>query len=171
MTDDNANKNDDALAGWIFYDGACGLCRRLVRLTRPILGRRGFRYVPLQDEFARDRLGLAPGEMPEEMKLLTKDGRVLGAIDASLFLAANVWWAAPAALIGRLPGARHLLQYAYRFIASHRHQLGGNCSLQGAESCHPSHPNPDPSQQDATPDTDPPPPSADPSSSPTGSTS
>jgi predicted DCC family thiol-disulfide oxidoreductase YuxK len=106
--------------GWIGYDAGCRLCQVWVRRSQPLLGPRGFLFVPLQDPFWRDRLALAPGQIPDEMKLLLPAGHILGGAEAAVYLGRAVWWLAPWAWLGWLPGVRMITASVYRWIARHR---------------------------------------------------
>jgi predicted DCC family thiol-disulfide oxidoreductase YuxK len=113
----------------LFYDATCGLCSAGERRLGRIVERRGFRIVPLQEPWAADLLGLAPGEVPDEMKLRTADGRVLGGVDAFVHVSRFVWWAWPVYALARVPGVRPLLRRAYARLARNRHRISGACAL------------------------------------------
>src|SRR6202030_1626068 len=81
--------------GWIFFDQDCGFCRELALRFENILSRRGFRFEPLQQEWAQRRLKMTREKAREEMRVLTVDGELLGGADAVIFLAREIWWAAP----------------------------------------------------------------------------
>jgi len=109
--------------GWIGYDGSCGICSASARRWRPVFERRGFRFVPLQDPWLAERLGLRPGEPPDEMKLLLADGRVFGGSVALVWLGRAVWWLAPLAGFASLPGVRTVAAWLYRRLAARRHRV------------------------------------------------
>jgi predicted DCC family thiol-disulfide oxidoreductase YuxK len=110
--------------GWVGYDDDCGLCVGLLkRFAGPYEGR-GFVFLPLQNPWLAERLGLQPGEMPDEMKLLWPDGRVTGGGEAIVALLRAVWWTAPLGWIAWLPPFRPTIRAAYRWVARHRHDLG-----------------------------------------------
>jgi len=66
------------------------------------------------------RLGFEPGAPLEEMRVLTSDGRDISGTDAVIFLARQIWWARPFAVLARLPEMHRLLHRGYRWIAAHR---------------------------------------------------
>src|SRR6266545_2765901 len=107
--------------GWILYDGHCPLCRRLAQRARPLLEPRGFRFAPLQRQWAAARLGLVQGESPGEMVVLTRDGQVIGGADALIHLAKQVGWAKPLGWLAGVPAFRAMLRAGYRWVARHRH--------------------------------------------------
>ena len=106
--------------GWVFYDGECGFCRRLVGCVRARLERRGFGFAPLQSPGVRARLGLSEAELLSELRVLRADGRRLGGAAAVVEIARQVWWGWPLAAFARLPGAGRLLAAGYRWVAGHR---------------------------------------------------
>ena len=111
------------MRGWIFFDGSCGLCDRWRREVGPVAERRGFHLAALQEPWVQRRLGLH-GEVPEEMKLERPDGRILGGVDALVYVWRFVWWAWPLFLAAQIPLFRQLLWRLYRPLARHRHQMG-----------------------------------------------
>ncbi len=114
--------------GWLVYDGECALCTRLVRWFRRPLERRGYAFVALQAPWIAARLhisyGVAPEDLLQEMRVLTRDGRCLGGSAAILYLAREIWWIRPLWLLAKLPGMRALLDLGYRTVARHRHCVG-----------------------------------------------
>jgi len=123
-------------AGWVVYDGACGVCSRLARRFRPLLERRGFALVPLQAPWMSSRLRFSYGipleNLLDEMRVLTADGRALAGADAVLFFAGRIAWARPLALLGVLPPLRALLRLAYRWFAARRHRFSSACGIHAA---------------------------------------
>ena len=118
--------------GWVLYDGGCPLCSGLVERFRSALEPRGFGFAPFQEGWVRERLSLAAGEVPGEMKVLPPEGGLLGGVGAVLYLASRIPWAKPLAWIGGLPGIRHLLDREYRRIAANRIAISGACPLPSA---------------------------------------
>src|SRR5213596_2980155 len=107
----------------IYYDSTCGLCSASERRLGKIAERRGFHIVPLQEADARQRLGLASGEVPGEIKLQTAEGRILGGVDAFVYVSRFVWWAKPLSWLAALPGAMRLLRRAYAALARNRYMI------------------------------------------------
>lgn len=114
---------------WLLYDGTCRFCLAMVNRWRETLECRGFGLAALQDEWVRERLGLPEEELLREMRVLSSDGRVLGAADAFVFLWGKIWWCWPLWALAQIPGARWLINRAYRWVAAHRNCVGGTCSL------------------------------------------
>lgn len=126
-------------AGWVVYDGDCGVCSSLARRFRHVLARRGFALVPIQSPWMSSRLRFSYGipleKLLDEMRVLTADGRALAGADAILFLASRIWWARPLAALGSRAPVRSLLRHAYRWCAARRHQLSSACEIKA----HPKH--------------------------------
>ena len=100
----------------VLYDDACGMCLRTVARLRPLLEPRGFQFQPFED-----------GVEKIEMKLLLRDGRVIGGADAVVAMARAVGWLRPLTFITRFPGAMPLLRWGYRKVAANRHCISGAC--------------------------------------------
>jgi hypothetical protein len=113
----------------IFYDADCRFCSAGAARWGGLVARYGFIMVPLQAPGARDRLGLADGEVPEEMKVETRDGRILGGLDGILYVCRRIWWAWPAGVLGHVPGIHALLVWRYQRFAARRNCRGGACRL------------------------------------------
>lgn len=116
--------------GQIFYDATCGLCSDGYRRFGPMTERRGFKWVPLQDQRVRDFLGLEGDELPDEIKLLTTSGRLLGGVDAFAYVAKYVWWGKPFWLMTRVPGIHWLCVQVYKLIARNRQKISGACRFE-----------------------------------------
>ena len=115
------------IKGWVLYDGDCPICLAFVRHLATSLARRGFKLAPLQTPWAMNRLGLRPGELPEEMKILTAQGMVYGGADAVIYLARSIWWAWPIYILGFLPGTKSFMRLGYRWLAHRRYCVKGGC--------------------------------------------
>ena len=64
-----------------------------------------------------------------EMRVITPAGRVLGGATALVHVWSKIWWAWPLWLAVQVPGAKWLLERAYRWVAERRMCLSGACSL------------------------------------------
>ncbi len=120
---------EKAVLGWVGYDALCPVCRSLERRWHPILGPRGFPFVPLQEPWLAARIGFSPEERQTEMKLLLADGRVMGGAGACLYLGLQIGWLAPFAWIAGLPPFRWGVDRVYRWIAANRYCLGDVCRV------------------------------------------
>jgi predicted DCC family thiol-disulfide oxidoreductase YuxK len=117
--------------GWVLYDDACGICRRMVKPWLGTLRRHGFEAAPLQEEWVAKRLGLSEPELLLDTRLLLNDGTHLQGADAYRYVWRRIWWAYPVYLLSVTPGIRRLFDRAYRAFADHRHQISGACNLPG----------------------------------------
>lgn len=115
--------------GWVLYDGICPVCLSSVDRWGPLLRRHGFDFAPLQTEWVRRRLGLQPGKLPAEMKLLLPDGVQLGGVDALIIMGRAVGWLWPFAVVAGWPGFNALAWLGYRWIARNRYCLGDVCAI------------------------------------------
>ena len=127
-----------APAGYVFYDGECDLCTRLVSRFGPRVRPRGVSFLPLQTTGAAEALGVAPERLLDEMRFLAADGRVFGGADAFVAVARLFWWGGILWPIMRLPGAMGILRAGYRAVASRRGCPSGTCDRRRrdpAEDC------------------------------------
>ena len=115
--------------GWVFYDGACGMCSGSAKDFEEMLKRRGFAIAPLQASWVRARLGLREDEPLTEMKVLTASGEILGGADAVMYLSRSFWWAQPLLLLSRIPGVKSVIKQVYNWVAVNRHRISGACTL------------------------------------------
>ncbi len=113
--------------GWIFFDEDCSSCRDAALQFEPVFAKRGFQFEPLQRTWVHERLNLTRDEALTEMRVLTSAGQVFGGADAVIFLARQLWWAAPFAFIARSPFIHRWLDRIYKWIAAHR-----TCALRNA---------------------------------------
>lgn len=125
--------------GWVLYDGFCPVCRASIERWGPMLRHRGFGFAMLQTEWVQRHLGLRPGELPAEMKLLRPDGNQLGGVDALIAMGRTIWWLWPLAFIARCPGINTLARAGYRWIAANRYCLGDVCTLPKRGAGRPRH--------------------------------
>jgi membrane bound O-acyltransferase family protein/DCC1-like thiol-disulfide oxidoreductase len=86
-------------------------------------------FEPLQGEGVAEMLGISVGEIPDEMKLRTREGRILGGADAAVYIARRIWWAWPIWLMSRIPGGMPMMRRGYRFVARRRHRISRACAL------------------------------------------
>jgi predicted DCC family thiol-disulfide oxidoreductase YuxK len=108
----------------VFYDGACGLCHRLVKFILPRDRRGVFRFAALESETFRTRVP-EPARigLPDSVVVLTDDGRVLVRSAATRRILSRLawWWRVAGAVLGVLP--RGFADWGYDVIARSRHRL------------------------------------------------
>ena len=113
--------------GTLGYDRDCRMCRATARILGPFAHHHGFRLAPLQSPAMRRALG-GDGGVPDELKLLCADGRVLGGVSALLAVVTIVPWLARLRRVARCRPLRAALDRGYRWVAAHRHCGPGGCS-------------------------------------------
>ncbi len=113
--------------GIICYDGECTLCTGLITRWGHRLRRAGFRLAPLQMPAIQRRLGLSG--IPDEMKLITADGQIIGGADAVIAIAEGLGLSHDLVEGARSPLVGPLLRQLYVVVAKHRRCAGGVCRI------------------------------------------
>ena len=116
-------------AGWVLYDGACGICSRWVPFWTPTLNRIGLGTAPLQGEWVIERTGLTPDALARDIRLLHSDGHMTSGPDVYRYVLRRRWWGLPLYAITILPGARQIFNWSYRTFARHRLRISAACGL------------------------------------------
>lgn len=128
MTENDTSSNTSSGA-WVFYDHRCPVCRATVGRWRRVFEARRIEFAALQSHWVRERLGLAPGELPDEMKLMTPDGRILGGPTAIAWMFRRVPWLWPLGVLMVVPGFHAASRWVYQWVARNRYCLGDVCEL------------------------------------------
>jgi len=115
--------------GWVLYDGHCAFCVRWLHFWSPVLRRRGFEVDTLQADWTADALGMTQEETLRDLRLLTATGTTYAGADVYLYLARKIWWLWPFGVLFSLPGFNSLIWAGYRWFASNRQCISGNCTL------------------------------------------
>lgn len=113
--------------GIVCYDGECTICTGLVTRWGHRMRRAGFRLAPLQMPAIQRRLGIT--RVPDEMKLITATGEVIGGADAVVAIAEGLGLSHDLALGARSPLVGPLLRLLYAVVAKHRSCAGGQCRI------------------------------------------
>ena len=113
--------------GIVCYDGECAICTGLVTRWGHRMRRAGFRLAPLQAPEVQRRLGLTG--IPDEMKLITPQGQIVGGADAVVAIAEGLGLSHDLAEGARSPLVRPLLRQLYAAVAKHRSCAGGACRI------------------------------------------
>ena len=114
---------------WAFYDHRCPVCRATIGRWRRVFEARHIEFAALQSPWVRERLGLALGELPGEMKLLTPDGRILGGPVAIAWMCRRVAWLWPVGVLMVTPGLHAVTRWVYQWVARNRYCRGDVCTL------------------------------------------
>lgn len=118
------------VAGWVLYDGSCGICSRWVPFWATTLRHLGLDVAPLQSAWVLERTGLPLAVLLEDLRLLHADGRLTSGADVYRFVMQRRWWAYPLHLLSVMPGGRPVFDWAYRTFARHRLQVSAVCRLE-----------------------------------------
>jgi predicted DCC family thiol-disulfide oxidoreductase YuxK len=116
--------------GWVLYDGDCTFCVRWLHFWSPVLRRRGFEVDTLQADWTAEALKMTQEEILRDLRLLTATGTAYAGADVYLYLARKIWWLWPFGVLFSLPGFNSLIWAGYRWFASNRQCISGNCRLQ-----------------------------------------
>jgi predicted DCC family thiol-disulfide oxidoreductase YuxK len=120
-------------AGWVLYDGDCGVCSRWVPSWAATLARLGLGIAPLQSSWVQERTGLAPADLLSDIQLLENDGRLISGPNVYRYVMRRLWWAYPLYLLSKTPGLSRVFDWGYRTFARHRMGLSASCGLPGAQ--------------------------------------
>jgi predicted DCC family thiol-disulfide oxidoreductase YuxK len=116
-------------AGWVLYDGDCGICSRWVPSWGPTLGRLGLGVAPLQSPWVEQRTGMRADDLLSDIRLLQPDGRLISGADVYRYVMRRLWWGYPLYLLSLVPGLRAFFDWGYRTFARHRSQISASCGL------------------------------------------
>lgn len=115
--------------GWILYDGGCGFCFRWVHFWQKVVERRGFAIRDLQSASADGSLQIPEENLLDDIRVLTRDGRLVSGADAYLYVSRKIWWAWPLYAVFRLPGFNSMLWLGYRWFNRNRYRISRHCPL------------------------------------------
>jgi predicted DCC family thiol-disulfide oxidoreductase YuxK len=108
----------------VFYDGACGLCHRIVRFILAEDQQAVFRMAPLQSRFFERTVGAGMrASLPDSVVVRAADGRLLARARGSIEIGAALGgvWRLVSMVASCLP--QRLADAAYDRIAAARHRL------------------------------------------------
>jgi predicted DCC family thiol-disulfide oxidoreductase YuxK len=115
--------------GWILYDGGCGFCVRWVHLWKKVIEPRGFALKDLQSASADGSLQISPKNLLDDIRVLTRTGKLESGANAYLYVARQIWWAWPFYALCRLPGFNRVLWWGYRWFNRNRYRVSRHCPL------------------------------------------
>jgi predicted DCC family thiol-disulfide oxidoreductase YuxK len=104
--------------GIVCYDGDCSICTGFVARWGHRMRRAGFRLATLQSPVIQQRLNLRG--TPDEMKLITARGQVVGGAEAVVAIAEGLGFPHDLANVARTPIVMSLLRHLYAVVAKHR---------------------------------------------------
>ena len=123
------SKSTPPREGWVLYDGECGFCFRWVHFWQKVVERRGFALKDLQSACADGSLQVSQENLLDDIRVLTRSGKLESGADAYLFVARQIWWAWPFYAIFRLPGFNWVLWCGYRWFNRNRYRVSRYCKL------------------------------------------
>lgn len=115
--------------GWILYDGGCGFCFRWARLWKNIVEARGFAIKDLQSASTEGLLTVPQESLLDDIRVLTRAGKLVSGANAYLYVARRIWWAWPLYAVFSLPGLNRLLWWGYRWFNRNRYRISRSCPL------------------------------------------
>jgi predicted DCC family thiol-disulfide oxidoreductase YuxK len=111
----------------VFYDGACPLCMREIRMLRGRDRRQRIRFVDIAaDGFDTASIGLTWETLMDRIHGRLPDGTLVEGVEVFRRLYAAVGFG-PLVALTRLPGVTQLLDLAYHAFAKNRLRLTGRC--------------------------------------------
>lgn len=111
----------------VFYDGACPLCLREVRMLDRLDRKGRIRFTDIaHPSFDPSDVGLSYATLMDRIHGRLPDGRIIEGVEVFRRLYAAVGFG-PLVALTRLPGVSHALDVAYRVFAKNRLKLTGRC--------------------------------------------
>jgi predicted DCC family thiol-disulfide oxidoreductase YuxK len=107
--------------GWVLYDGDCGFCSRWLQFWEPTLAKHGFERVALQEPWVMKKLQLPADQLLHDIRLLTREGKLVSGADVYLQVTRRIWWAWSFYAVFSLPGFNWLIHTCYRWFARNRY--------------------------------------------------
>lgn len=112
----------------VFYDGACPLCTREMRLLQRLDRKQRIQFTDIaREDFDPERLGLEWSALMERMHARLADGTMVTGVEAFRRLYAAVGFG-PLVWLSRAPGLTRLLDLGYEKFAKNRLRLTGRCA-------------------------------------------
>jgi predicted DCC family thiol-disulfide oxidoreductase YuxK len=125
-----SESNPGPFGEWVFYDSQCGICSSLVRSWQPTLTRQNIGIAGLQEPWVTERLNISSHDLLSDIRLLTRENKVVSGADVYLQIARRIWWAWPFYALFSLPGFNSLIHLGYRWFANNRHRISNACKLE-----------------------------------------
>ena len=93
------------------------------------MARLGFALKDLQSAAAEGPLELSPENLLDDIRVLTRGGKLESGANAYLYVADRIWWAWPFSAIFRLQGFNWMLWRGYRWFNRNRYRISRHCPL------------------------------------------
>ena len=120
---------DELVKGWVLYDAACGFCSWWIPFWQKTINKSGYQIMPLQSDWAKERIQLNEHEIASDIRLLLNDNTLINGADAYIFGMKTVWWSRPVGLILGLPVFRQLTWLFYKVFNRNRFVISRICRL------------------------------------------
>jgi predicted DCC family thiol-disulfide oxidoreductase YuxK len=112
----------------VYYDGACPMCAREIRMLRGLDRRQRIRFVDIAAaEFDANTVGVSQQALMERIHGRLPDGTLLVGVEVFRRLYGSVGFGWIVSLT-RLPGVAGLLDAGYGWFARRRLRLAGRCA-------------------------------------------
>lgn len=116
----------------VFYDGACPLCMREIRMLRARDREDAIQFTDIAaDGFDATRYGTSQDELMDKIRGRLPDGSWIEGVEVFRRLWGAVGFRRLVG-ISRMPGIAHALNALYRVFAKHRLRLTGRCKPEGS---------------------------------------
>jgi hypothetical protein len=86
-------------------------------------------FKDLQSASADGSLQIPQENLLDDIRVLTRSGKLESGANAYLYVARRIWWAWPFYAIFRLPGFNSLLWLGYRWFNRNRYRVSRHCPL------------------------------------------
>jgi len=116
----SAAHHDAQRKHWMLYDGACGMCRRMVGWVRRRDTRHEFEIVAYQDSPQPPMTPQLYEACRRAVHVIKSDGQILRAGQATLFILESLGRGHALPRILRLPPFIWLIELGYKLVARHR---------------------------------------------------
>ncbi|MCH1441210.1 MAG: DUF393 domain-containing protein [Rubripirellula sp.] len=111
----------------VFFDGACPLCMREIRMLRWMDRQQRIRFTDISaDDFSPDQFKRSMQDFMDEIHGRLPDGRWITGVEVFRRLYAAVGLG-PLVALTRVPGISHGLDAGYRVFAKNRLRFTGRC--------------------------------------------
>jgi predicted DCC family thiol-disulfide oxidoreductase YuxK len=123
------SQSDFPRVGWILYDGECGFCYRWVHFWESVVAPRGFAVMDLQSASSANLVQISRENLLDDIRVLTRSGKLKSGADAYLYVARRIWWAWPLYAIFSMPVFNSILWRGYKWFNRNRYRISRHCPL------------------------------------------
>ncbi|WP_343710719.1 DUF393 domain-containing protein [Mycobacterium sp.] len=113
------------MAGTLYFDGACGICTRVVEFLVRHNRTAYLQTAPLQSPGAAELLGIPPSRLLDCSRWLDSSGAVYSGAEAMNAAVATAIGIRLPLMLYRIPAVRFVEDATYRWVAAHRYLFPG----------------------------------------------